>query len=240
MRISIKFLYHFELRAKLFSVHWFTCCENIINLRLFKKLFIFLFRPMGLIYKSRIFLRNHFEWITFHMVYAIFKFRNFYVRGPELDIGDFFNFYRLECIWLLHVEETWILLLLLAFETFFFGIFQKAFDFLLKRSVRFFRDLWLVQSVVYKHFLLITKSFFVIFKLWGRHIVLNCLFLHRAQRFILKTFVVRIVVLRAVNIIVSERYQICFNFFWKIIVQLGVAIFEPSVFFFRGPRVFLA
>ena len=195
---------------------------------------------MGLIYKTRIFLWNHFEWIAFHMVNAIFKFRNFNVWGPELDFGDFFNFYGLKCVRFLHVEETWILLLLLAFETFFFGVFQKTFDFLLKGSVRFFGDLWLVQPVVYEHFLLITKPFFVIFKLWWSHVVLNCLFLHGTQRFVLKAFVVRIVVLRAVNIIVSERYQICFYFFREIVVQLRVGIFEPSLFFFRGPRVFLA
>ena len=161
---------------------------------------------MGLINESRIFLWNHFEWITFHMVNSIFKFGYFYGRGPELDVWDFFYFYWLECVRFLHLEETWIFLLVLGFETIFFGIFQKAFDFLLKRSVRFFWNFWLVQPVVYKHFLLITKSFFVIFKLRWSHIVLNRLFLHSAQRFILKTLVLRIIVLRAVNIIVSERY----------------------------------
>ena len=88
--------------------------------------------------------------------------------------------------------------------------------------------------------MLITQSFFTIFKLGWSHVVFNCLFLQSWKRFVFKTFVVRIVILRAINIIVSERYQISLDFFMKKVIELRIGIFEPSVFFIRGPWVFLA
>ena len=119
MRISFKFLNNFELRAELFPIHLFINRENIINFGLFKKLFIFLFRPVGLIYKSRIFLWNHFERVA---VNSTFEFGYFNVRGAELNFWDIFNFDRLECVWLFHVEKTRIFLFL-PFKTIFFVIF---------------------------------------------------------------------------------------------------------------------
>ena len=164
------------------------------------------------------------------MLNSVFKLRNFYVTRSKLDFGNLFHLNRLECVGLLHVQETRVFLLGLLFR-----IFQKISNFALERSVRLFRNLGLVQPVVDELFLLETEAFFV-FKGGRRQVVFYGLFLHGAERLVQEAAVRRFVVLRTVDIVVSERYELR-SFYFATHKQ--VLLLSVLSLVFRRTRVLL-